>query len=259
MKMNIKMKELFIKKFFDGHISGSYDFGSDARVFPNGDDASPVIVDKIRKLIEEGIELGIVCTLTKRNVNRIDELFSFFKGLGCNFRVNRATKFSGVNYDDFLTNEEYVKAMKHLFDLYLADSNPTIVLSNFCMMVKRVLRGDNIFCVGTSYPEYHLAFESHGRVFSRCRITGQFGNIYQDSPQVIQKRLSDMASCGNKVEKCLKCKFYSSVCEGPCFGESNLDCDSSNCGYRGEISLELWEYVESVLSNNGIAPESIKE
>ena len=110
----------FIKLFFDGYISGSYDFGSNARIFPNGKNASSIINRKIIMLRQAGIRLGVVCTLTKSNIGKIDQIYTFFKKYGIDFRVNRATAMAGNNYEDFISNDEYVEAIKHLFDMYVS-------------------------------------------------------------------------------------------------------------------------------------------
>lgn len=239
-----------IKDRFGGYISGSYDFGGCNRVFPNGIQASAKIEEKIDFLISAGIKLGVVCTLTRDNFTKIEGIYRFFRDRNIDFRVNRATRIPDPAVRE-ISNSEYVKAVKRLFELYLSDENPPMVFSNLTTMIQAYLSGKSTFCVGLDHPELHLAFEAQGRLFSRCRFVDPIGNFNKESPAEILSKLKMGARTVTRPQACKDCRFWGAACAGPCFGEPDMDCLNSQCGYRGETSLELWNYVANFLHANG--------
>ena len=247
-----------INDYFGGYISGSYDVGGDCRVFCNGKQAKNIILKKIDFLLSSGIKLGIVCTLTRSNFTKTEEIYRFFRERNIDFRVNRATKISDPSVKE-ISNDEYIAVVKKLFDLYLSDNNPPMVFSNLTSMIQAYLSGNSSFCVDILHPENHLAFEAQGRLLSRCRFIDPIGNFKKESPSAILSKLRKEPKYVLNPQSCKDCRFLGNVCEGPCFGEPDLDCLHSSCGYRGETSFELWNYVDKLMISNGYKWSQLKE
>lgn len=241
-----------IKKHFNSYISGSLDYKGDSRIFKNGKDSTPVVFDNIRYLKKNGISVGLVCTLTKSNIGYIDEMYSFFKELGVDFRVNRAAHVEDHLFQSsIITTQEYSDAVIRLFDLYTSDEHCNISFENFDMMVRLYLMGLSDMCVTVTKPYLHLAFEANGRLFSRCRFVPQVGNYNRESPAIILARFKSMSTERVAPQECEGCQFFNKTCMGGCFGEKNKDCFNSDCGYRGETNKNIWAYIERILTSQG--------
>lgn len=238
-----------LKEYFHSSIGGSLDYKSPFRIFPNGVDSTGVIERNIRKLIESDIKVGIVCTATKRNINQHYEIYSYFKSLGTDFRVNRA---AGVSANaNSLSVGEYNTLIKSICDIYISDKSPTVEFFNFTMMARLFLTGRPVVCVDTKEPYFYLGFEARGRIMSRCRFTGCIGNYMVDPPEFFYEKMKKLSVAHSIPGRCRACEFYEKVCLGGCSGESNVDCFSSNCGYRTESTYDLWCYIRDFLSTNG--------
>lgn len=240
-----------LKEYFHSSISGSVDYQNRWRKFPNGDDSHAIVEKNIKKLLDSGINVGAVCTLTRQNIHQANEIYSYFKRLGTAFRVNRAAGTRSRMSNEFLTVSEYNAFVKEIFDLYLSDPNPTVEFFNFTMMAKLFLSGQPAVCVDTLEPFFYLGFEAHGRITSRCRFVGQAGNYETDTPESFYQKLKASVRPHPSPQRCQGCEFFNKVCLGGCFGEMDVDCFSSNCGYRTETTYDLWCYVRDFLNSHG--------
>lgn len=241
-----------LKSHFHSYVSGSMDYRGSLRIMKNGKDSTPKVLQNIKYLQENGISVGLVCTLTKTNIDYVDEMYDFFKSHHLDFRVNRAAHVDNPDIQSsVITTAEYSKAVMHLFELYANDDDPGIRFANFDMMVRLYLMGLSDICVTVTKPHLHLAFEANGRLFSRCRFVDQIGNYRKESPQDILIRFKELATSRVAPQACSSCSFFNRTCMGGCFGERNLDCFHSDCGYRGETNKELWAFLDKYLTEQG--------
>ncbi len=240
------------KKHFHSYVSGSMDYRGGMRVLKNGKDSTQTVLENILKLQSNGISVGIVCTLTKSNINFVDEIYDFFKTRSIDFRVNRAAHVDNKEIESsIISPKEYSDAVKRLFELYANDPNPGIRFANFDMMVRLYLMGLSDICVTVTKPYLHLAFEAAGRLFSRCRFVSQIGDYLKERPNEVFTRLKELSSSRIAPQQCVNCHFFDKTCMGGCFGEKEVDCYHSDCGYRGETNKDLWEYLENFLKARG--------
>lgn len=241
-----------IKNKFNGRISGSLDYRGCFRVFKNGEDSTSTVLKNIEILKENGISVGLVCTLTKNNIAYIEEMYDFFKKNNIDFRVNRAAHVDNpIIQSSVISTEEYSNAVLQLFDLYTNDDNCNIKFENFDMMARLYLMGLSDICVTVTKPYLHLAFEANGRLFSRCRFVDQLGDYLKENPAEIYSRLKMMSTERTSPQKCSSCEFFDKTCMGGCFGERETDCYNSDCGYRGETNKDLWAYIEKIVTEQG--------
>ncbi len=240
------------KKHFHSYVSGSMDYRGGMRVLKNGEDSTKIVLENISALQSKGISVGIVCTLTKSNIDYVDEIYDFFKSRTIDFRVNRAAHVDNNEIEcSIISPEEYSNAVKRLFELYANDPNPRIRFANFDMMVRLYLMGLSDICVTATKPYLHLAFEAAGRLYSRCRFVDQIGDYLRETPCDILARLKERSSPRLAPQHCTECRFFDKTCMGACFGEKDVDCYHSDCGYRGETNKDLWEYLENYLTSQG--------
>ncbi len=243
---------ILIKKHFHSYISGSMDYRGGLRIMKNGNDSTPKVLQNIEYLQKNGVSVGLVCTLTKSNIDYVDEMYDFFKSHHIDFRVNRAAHVDNPDIQSsVITTAEYSKAVMHLFERYANDDDPGIRFANFDMMVRLYLMGLSDICVTVTKPHLHLAFEANGRLFSRCRFVDQIGNYRKESPHDILLRFKEMTTGRIAPQACSSCSFFNKTCMGGCFGERGSDCFHSDCGYRGETNKELWAFLDKFLTEQG--------
>lgn len=240
------------KESFD-EVGFSLDIGSNWRTFPDGSSSNSCVKGKVEIMKAAGVPLGAVCTLTRENAGMAERIYQYFKTLAVNFKVNRAASSTAMRRDGFLLSvREYEKEVIDLFEVYIGDAHPTIRFDNLSLMVRAWLMGQTYICTDTEHPELYIAIEAKGRVLSRCRFRGVFGNYLVDSPEKVLSRFQHIAFHPKKQDGCVSCDFWGKVCRGPCFGEPNCDCNRSDCGYRTEVTAGLWRYVKNMLEDKGL-------
>lgn len=241
------------KESFD-EVGFSLDFGSGWRVFPNGASSLGCVEEKVRVMKAAGVPIGAVCTLTRANSGMANRIYQYFKSIGVNFKVNRAASSPDMAKAGLLLSvSEYEREVIDICDEYLADECPTIRFDNLSLMIRAWLTAQTYVCTDTERPECYIAIEARGRVLSRCRFRGEFGNYHRDPPQSVVSRFRRVAFRPQRPNACATCEFWGKVCRGPCFGEQNCDCNGSDCGYRTEVTAGLWRYVRELLDVKGLS------
>ena len=152
--------ELF-REYFNGAVGGSIDFGSDWRMFPDGSSCAECIETKIHLLLNAGIRIGAVCTLTRANVHKTRPMYGYFKDRNISFQVNRAAACPEMAKDGLLISvKEYEHAVIELCDLYLQDAEPTIDFHNLTLLVEGYAKENKVVCVDSEFPEYYIGIEA---------------------------------------------------------------------------------------------------
>jgi len=242
-----------IKRYFHNHISGSLEPFGALRQYKNGNSAIDDIMTNIGLLKEAGIRIGIVCTLTKKNITAPELLYHFFKSNDLPFRVNRAHCPTGQNSSDYLTVSEYNKYVLSLFELYSKDDMPSVDFANFTSIVRCLLLNKTLSCIDHREPHLKLAIESNGKISSWCRQKESvLGNYYNSTSDDIVKAYAKYMQAINPPENCKKCDYFEKNCTGPCFGELDKSCQESSCGYRTEYTDECMHFVREYLNSHGV-------
>lgn len=248
-----------MKKYFGSSISGSLDYGSDCRVFPDGTSSRALVERNIRYFQKEGLDVGVVCTLV-RPIPTPESLYRYFKDLSVTFRVNRASLPNSNQVDGgFLSVAEYEAFMTRLFDCCISDPNPTVQCMNLTMMARMYLGGKCVNCVDLENPELFVGIEPGGRIRSRCRFLDVVGKWTDATPEEIRNLFREMASPPVFPGECKSCPYAGTVCPGGCVGEKHCSCMESKCGFRTETTRGLWNYVASFLGNNDLDFGSMRD
>lgn len=259
LTVNIERFVPIFKKYFNNSVGVSIDFASGCRIFPNGHDSKPVVENNIRVLKENNIKIGVVCTLTKEDLGRGAEIYTYFKRLGVLFRVNRAAASPYLTEQNkALSVSEYEEIVKEIADCYLKDPEPTITFYNIDFMIASYLQGIAVMCVDSERPYNYIGMEANGRIMPRCRFQAVIGNYHTDSAARIYDKFQSTSCKYNRPGACAECNFYGKVCIGSCIGEKDCDCMRSDCGYRTEQTCGLWKYVEDFLNSQGLSYSSIQ-
>ena len=243
-----------IKDYFGGFIGGSFEpFGTD-RKYKNGKTTIADVEQNIEFLHNMGLRIGVVCTLTKKNLRSPIELYNWFKQRVDAFRVNRAHYPDGLYKEKYLSLEEYNKYIIDLFNIYTKDETIETQFSNFVTIVHSILLKRPLSCTDIIEPHWKLSIAGNGEISSYCRKRNVIlGNYYSSPPEAIIKKYK-RESCPELIpNSCCKCdSFINNICSGPCLGEPNMDCHESDCGYRNEYTKETISYVQQYLQAKGI-------
>ena len=253
LTVNVKPCIPLFKRCFDGHVGFSMDNADGFRIFHDGGRTRDVVERNVKVLQSVGISTGAVCTLLRCDIGKSHEIYRYFKDLGVVFRVNRAASSPQLAEAGLLLSvSEYETIVKEITECYLNDPSPTISFHNFDMMVTSYLTGSAVLCVDTEHPEQYIGLEANGRIMSRCRFKPAMGNYGADSAQQVFDRFRSLATPHSRPDRCSECEFWGKVCLGGCIGEPCCDCMASDCGYRTEVTCELWRFVAGVLKTRGL-------
>ncbi|MFC8369925.1 MULTISPECIES: radical SAM protein [unclassified Streptomyces] len=111
------------------NVGVSLDLFSGLRVNIAGRDQQKKVVTHMERLRSEGIPFGCITVLTKKNLARVKDTFSFYERAGIGFRV--LPLFEGAYADQHeaydITVPEIVSALNQIADLWLTSDNPVQV------------------------------------------------------------------------------------------------------------------------------------
>ena len=248
-----------VKDYFGGFIGGSFEPFGTARKFRDGMIATGDVERKIDYLCNMGVRIGIVSTLTKKDLRPPVELYEWFKQHVEGFRINRAHSPNGLNIENYLTVDEYNDYIIELFDLYTNDDTPKFQFANFAAIARSILLKRPFVCIDSLEPEWKLSIAGDGEIASYCRKNDiVLGNYYTSKPCEVIEAYKRLSHPEWMPMSCRKCNSYiKKVCSGACLGEPDKDCLGATCGYRSEYTKETFAYVQQYLQSKGIG--SIKD
>ncbi len=245
---------LLAKKF---RVGFSFDYNSPHRIFPDGTDASDVILDRYAALKENGIQASAICLMTAENRNDIPGLYRFFKLHGIPFRLNRMFHTSSDRTTDLASTvsaKEYAKGVCELIDTWLDDASPFGGATTAAIAINHYLTNESCLCFADEGCARSFLCIAPGGVVLPCGRfepdTWAIGNWKVDTPsQVLANKLKFAKVAGSKSikRKCQNCK-WDSFCTANCMyflltGGSEDECVATRI---------IWEHVESRMSAMGL-------
>lgn len=240
-----------LKRYFDNSISVSLDFNPRMRVFENGKPSNELVLENVAKLKSSGVRVGIIGTLTRADVEHEGDVYSFYKGLNCPFRLNRAHGSDNVELSNlaFMSVNEFDEFVINVFKLLIADKPPRGLFLNYYDAVRTLENGVCRGCRLSPDEGVNFSIEPGGVISDWCRFGGTLGSYH------------DLGSCADFVVKgwsheqpegCLNCKYRDVVCNGACEWEKGRSCEESNCGFRTERTRRQLDFVRQHLDSLGI-------
>ncbi|MDO8460427.1 MAG: radical SAM protein [Nanoarchaeota archaeon] len=183
------------------------------------------IFNSIALLKSKGIDPDVIVTLTKQNINDIEEIYKFFKANKINSKFNPLVKSGraiGVYNELAISPIEYRDAKLKLLDVWFNDENPVHV---HCLeeMFKGTITG-NVFheCTFSEYCQKEfISIGFQGDVYPCPEFDGEpqflYGNINTNALEEIlsnplRKRLLERSGC---IKECNNCNTRS-LCYGGC-------------------------------------------
>lgn len=246
-------------EYFGSSIGFSFDYQSGCRIFPDGRDASDMILEKIQWTKSQGIDAGAIMVCNKRNVGKMDELFSFMAERDIPFKFSRP--FLPYMPSDrasaciqAVTDAEYVECVCRLIEIALQQKVPR--LARLCTTaqdyIAAFLLNKISACaqMGTCSTS-HLSIGPRGDIYPCGRFTDnafRVGNYLTDSGEKVMENLVELShKYEGADDNCQKCKFIR-LCKGGCTLLRVIGCHEAECW----VNQSIWEYISSRMSELGL-------
>lgn len=251
-----------IKQHFDSYIGVSLDLFSSHRVFPSGAPSTQVAIDNIDKALAAGIRCGAINLITKDNLDRIPDIYDFYKQRKMNVRLARVFPISEedtLGSPMYVSHEEFANAMIQYFDLWANDPSPANN-TDIVKLVADLLLGTPSICLREKDCHLrYMALSPGGDIFSCAEFDtpdAVIGNFLHDTPQDFaasdaRERLAAKAPIPSECETCR----YLTTCHGGCFRERFM------LGYpfRCQSNKLYWDHIVSWLEKKGAGLYILKD
>lgn len=256
-------EHLQVIKKYDIDLSTSMDgykeLHDQTRVTSDGSGSHSLVQQKIKTLLENGINFGLIVVLTSRNIDHIIDIYRYYKSLKQGFLINPLLEEGEAKTNGSLaiTPEQYSEAMIKLFDYWVNDDD-AVGISNFVEWTSSIATGLTSFCsFCRNCQSIFSVIEPNGDIAPCDRFCGQkefiFGNIQTDDlTDVYERKSSAFAKRADILRntECQGCKFWD-VCYGGCPSESiggigNINHKTTYC----RAIKTIYSHIESFITNN---------
>jgi uncharacterized protein len=170
--------------------------------------------------------VGVIVILTKKNISRIRDLYTFFRENKINVKINPLVKSGQArkNYDGLsISSVEYGKAMIQLFDLWFFEKEYDISINPLDLIIGNMITEIPFGCnFSESCQNNFISIGPLGDVYPCGRFDGvdsfKFGNINKNSLDTIlasdvRQRL--LARTSETINGCNSCEFRT-ICNAGC-------------------------------------------
>ncbi|HMJ11349.1 MAG TPA: radical SAM protein [Polyangiaceae bacterium] len=220
----------------------------------------------LRRALEGGVRPGGITVLSKLNMNRIDEVYAFWRDLGFNFRVLPVEPGLYEAGQDFeIRADEVLHALKRLTDLWLAET-PPIVIEPIHTLMRSVLETahhpdqprprydpvswQSVVLVDTDGHVYGYnerldqAFSS-GNVFYQPFAEIAAGAPYRRNAERAQQRMDDV---------CTGCEYFGQHCSGRMVADGGVTALERNAegGLDCIVTRGLFAHIEQRLREGNV-------
>lgn len=243
-----------IKRYFNGYSGVSVDLFSNYRTFPNGKVSTDLAVSNIDNALKNGISLGAINLITHDNMERIADIYDFYKKRNMNVRLARVFPISqedNLQNPMYLSDEEFAQVMISYFDLWANDSEPANC-TDIVKLIADLLLGKPSLCLREARcHERYMALSPGGDIYSCAEFDipeAAIGNFLTQTPEEFiasgaRERIARMAPV---PPECHQCR-YERTCHGGCFRERFMLCYP----YRCKSNMMYWDHIVKWLEGKG--------
>ena len=255
---------LLLKEGFD-KVGISVDIFGDLRVYENGRSSQLRVLENIDKLLQRGISFGCITVLNGANINRVEQIYQFYREMGLSARLLPLHKTSNTGQNNGIEIDPYsvLKAFQQIFELWLADEE-SVWITPVVNMVQEVLSFYNPDIPVHFYDkrewEYINLVNITGDLYSYAdayNIDRSYGNLFNTplrdlyaSPQ----HNNSIAAAEQRLEQtCVNCKFFG-ACSGYPIAEDGYEYNEidENGAIRCIIHKGMLQYIEHRLQEEGV-------
>lgn len=231
------------------------------RVTANGNATHLVIVDKLHILAENNIRSGLIVVLNRTNIDKIIEIYNYYKEHNQGFRVNPLidTGEASKNSDLSITPELYAATMKRFFDYWINDEN-AVPVHNFIEWTSSLVTmiTSSCSCVENCQNQFTV-IEPNGDISVCDRLCGNvdyiYGNIMKDDLYEVftkKQKVFEHRSKILKMHDCKDCKYWD-ICYGGCPAESKGGLNDINQKFKYcEAYKEIYQHIEQFIKNTNL-------
>ncbi len=212
---------------------------------------------EVNELLKKNqISFGIIAVVSGANVNNLPELYDHMCRIGRSFQINHYVNTSENAPKELnMSTDEYIEAMKELFDIWVADDKASIKVDPFGRLIGDIYHGRSCLCARSSCMRNWFCMESTGELTPCDRdfpSEYHYSSIfeYEDIRQIYESA-GYMNLMSKSIERRKKCKETCPVyglCEGGCNNnalfESGLE---NNGGFTCIITQHLIQFVKKRL------------
>jgi len=250
-----------IKNYFNGFVGVSLDLFSDFRVFKSGKASTDLVVRNIDDALAVGIRCGIINLITKHNLNRIEDIYDFYKNRSMNVRFARVFPKS-AQYDMlnpmYVSDEEFANAMIEYLNLWVNDTKPA-KNTDIVRLIGDLLLGRPSICLRErNCQERYLALSPGGEIFPCAEFDvpeSVIGNFLTQTPEEflnsnIRESIFEYAPIPAQCEKCK----YEITCYGGCLRERFM----LKYPFRCKSNIIYWDYLVNWLESKSCSLYMLK-
>jgi len=190
-------------------------------------------LEHLERVRAAGIAVGGITVLTRQNISRIPEVYSFYRDRRMGFRVLPLEKGLYATGQDFeLGPREVLQAYRTLAEVWLADSDPVSIspLDRYLYLVvhanrrpeNRVARHDPLNWASVLLVDTNGSVHTYGERFERSA-----GNLFTTPLDQILASPAYHGAAAAVLSRmratCEQCSYYGRACTGDPVGESQQD------------------------------------
>jgi uncharacterized protein len=243
-----------IKKYFNGYVGISLDIFSNFRVFKSGKDSTGIVVRNMDHALAAGIRCGAINIITRQNINRIDDIYRFYKDRNMNVRFARVFPISAQDDKSspmYVSDEEFASAMIKYFDLWISDAKPA-KNTDIVRLIGDLLLGRPSICLRErNCQERYLALSPGGEIYPCAEFDvpeSVIGNFLSQTPEEffssnIRGRIFERAPVPAQCSKC----NYETTCYGGCLRERFM----LKYPFRCKSNIIYWDHLVKWLESKG--------
>lgn len=175
-------------------------------------------------LRERQVSHGVICVVNSVNVGEPDHVYSYFRDHGVTmmaFNHAKGLDASGQPLVTTVAPEAYAQFMCRVFDRWMEDDNPTVVIRHFKSILHALLGGRYRMCVLSNSCHTFFGVERNGDLYPCEDHPGDgwlpLGNIRQGMEAIRQhpqyQRFQEVVAAARN--SCRTCSWWS-VCQGGC-------------------------------------------
>lgn len=266
-----ELADFFVAEEFDLGFSldGPRELHDQTRPFLNGMSSFDQTMSAIELMKERGKRPGVIAVLTKKSLGFLDDMYDFFKDNDLSFKLNPLLSCgSAIIHDDlYLTDDEKVWAITHLFDRWFFDetTGQRIDYDTAFSMVTAMLTGGGNSCnMSYSCQDSFLGISTDGTILPCSRFEGpeiSYGNINQiqdisealEHPlrRLLQQRYSQLPVCGDCEQK--------EVCYGGCIHNAYIDGDIMGRDPHCSSNKQIYEHMAKRVLEEMVRYDAIPE
>jgi uncharacterized protein len=250
-------------------LDGPEEIHNLTRVYPNGKGSFKdawkgiqLIKEKNKELEKSGknyhIGKGVACVLSKSNIDRVFDIYSFFLENNIPITLNPLIDFFGKNSHTHglgIDNNEYGVALIKLFETWFYEDDIGIEVRPFSYILKSFISNKpNICLFDNSCREQFISIDSIGNVYPCGRFGGiddfLLGNIHEQSLIEIINSNKHFEMKNRKIENIDDCKTceYGKLCNAGCmFNAYMRDASSLTKDYYCESYKFLFDHIKMAL------------